>query len=190
MSASIFTKKFEGEKKDLEGWWDLFEEVGDHPTAKFPPGLLIEDRRLPNESAAWEAIRASHAAGGKALAISFYAELKDTKARKQLKAEIAKLDRQIQTVLDNGLKSLRSGKSPKVSCKKCKSSLARKYIQYVNCPMCGEEILSAGRDKKLRQLKAKKDQVVLALADHSQEPDKGGDIHWLAGGRPGQGVAW
>lgn len=170
-------------KSQIPDWWVKQLELDETITpALMDRDVLIHDRRVDDEDAARKVIESEHTAGEKALAVSFYTERVDTREGKSLRKKIDRINRQVETLLGNAFKSLKAGKSPRVACKKCRSSLNREFIRQVECPMCKDEMMSSQRKVKLAALKSEIEAVQKELEGHPAVPRKSGPVAWLVGG--------
>lgn len=170
-------------KTQIPEWWVKQLELDETITpALMDRDVLVQDRRVDDEDAARKVIEAEHTAGEKALAVSFYTERVDTKDGRKVRTRIKRLESQVETLYENAMKSLKAGKSPRVACKKCRSSLNREFIKKVDCVMCEEPMMSAQRKVKLEKLNQAISQAKEELGTHPAVPRKNGPTGWLVGG--------
>lgn len=124
-----------------------------------PCGLEVSSvKEFSNVNDAREYLQANHSKSESALAVPYMGN-KDTHdaSSKDLIRRKKKLFNEIKDFSAKKLKEIKAAKSKTIGCKPCGSSVSRKFLRGIDCPVCGErEVFYTTTNKKVLALKKQK----------------------------------
>ena len=88
-------------------------------------------------------------------------------------------------IVDKAHKDVTNAKGQFVGCKKCKSKINRSYLKIADCPLCGENLISATNLQRIENAKQKSNKMLAVWKEaltKAREANCTGKIGYVVGG--------
>jgi viroplasmin and RNaseH domain-containing protein len=149
------------------------------------PGLQVYDKEFDSYEDAEEWLEESCEKWECAKAVKYAVQAeKMSKSAQDTVSRYEKLDREYVEFDRTALQEIKSAKSLTIGCKNCGSSISRKHLYNVNCPICNtkEAFLSNSRKERKKRLKERRsDAFEKAKKAKKTKPVQGTKYAWLVG---------
>jgi rubrerythrin len=147
------------------------------------PGLSIKSLVFDSEDEAYDYIQENSDKWDDAIAVRFKAVVKKpSKSGRILQERYERLRDEVDNFESDVLREIKKAKSKNIGCKKCGSSIARKFLKSLSCPICNsyQQFVTPTNIKKYNRLKERRN-VAQGRLIHVQQKDAAGH-HWAIGG--------
>jgi hypothetical protein len=177
-----------GDKRDVQAWWRA--QIAKDLRSCSPEGLAVLGEEFAEANVASDLNAAIRAIGKSvepycgAVAVPFTGKISN-KPLKIAQAEEAHLTAvaYLDELKRNYHINLTDAKSKTVGCKKCESSITRKYVKAdCKCPVCGESLLATTYQERLKTAEKRVDATHSKLPKTSADYTEYNGTCWAVGG--------